>query len=94
MRSLIVLVSLAVLSAPTIAGFPPIKFKASRAEIAARCEALGVNGLGQGLGAPAGAYGCRNLATGNLVECDEQGVCTSYHGDPRVKRLNLRGLPA
>lgn len=80
---------LTVLTLPAFAGYPPIKYKASRAEIAAKCDALGAQGQGKGLDARSGAYSCQNLATGNLVECTAEGLCTSYSGDPRVKRLKL-----
>jgi hypothetical protein len=90
MRIAAVFTILAAMSASALAGYPPIKYRASRAEIAAKCEALGANGLGVGLQSLSGDYSCKNLATGNLVECRADGLCTSYSGDPRVKRLNLK----
>jgi hypothetical protein len=81
---------MALVSMPAFASYPPIKYSATRADIASRCEALGAQGQGWGLEGDFGAYGCRNTANGNTVKCSTDGHCTDYSGDARwstVKRL-------
>lgn len=78
---------LAALAHPAFASYPPIKYHASREDIAAACTKLGAGGQGWGLDTAAGDYGCRNLVTGNTVKCREDGSCTDYSGDPRWKNI-------
>ena len=78
-----------VLSSSAFASYTPITYAKSRAELAAACATLGAKGEGYGLAASSGAYGCRNTENGGAVQCEENGQCRDFSGDPRWKHIQI-----
>lgn len=78
-----------ILSGTAFASYAPISYEKSREALAAACDQLGDRGESYGLQSQSGAYGCRNIENGNAVQCDANGKCRDYSGDPRWKHIQI-----
>jgi hypothetical protein len=61
----------ASIAAPAAASFPPKRFKASKEEMASRCESLGDRASYTDWDYKPGEYGCVDTKTGFIVICKE-----------------------
>ncbi|MFT3988473.1 hypothetical protein [Aestuariivirga sp.] len=78
-----------ILWGTAFASYAPISYNKSREALAAACDHLGDKGEGYGLQSKTGAYGCRDTVNGNAVQCDANGKCHDYSGDPRWKHIQI-----
>ena len=77
-------VIITAIAVPALAGTPPIESKRTPADIAAACVELGSKGEAIAIGS---MTGCRNIETGAIAACDENGQCKNYFADPRDAKI-------